>query len=932
MTACKDSQATSGKKAVSATLAGVLAVGLVPAVALADEAVEVTEEDGITERNTTAEAIMNGTIVLKAGQTAGQEFPSNATPNYLIGTAVQVQGTTGSSNQLSLEKVRKTTGNAAADWYYVKISSTGDEGFIDQNGKAIKVDLTTDNAKAYTASMTNLGAGEWALVMAKDNGGSLQPVVKQAATFTAKPASLADAIPYEVGSNTWDTSDTTFSFNNKTWKFGANATGNSLNLVLNGIPLSATNDYTATVYGPDGKQIASGEMTYAGKYRIVIDGKAGTAYENDKNIVKYVEISPLDLSVASVYYAGMPQIPASTAGEITEQAIYADTTTVNGQTLEELGLSNGTNYFIDASELNTNALGGHEVSFSADIPDDAENPVGTPLAAAQIAGLRASFTGTATGTLYVVSEQGSAANLASSAFSFNGAQIGTGNAASIKVDYSQKAFQDGTTYNKWNSDLVKVTVDGNVLDPAAYNIEVLDSEGNDVGVAGLAKKGDYAVSVAIDPANTDPAYAFAGKSDSMTVSVTYGEVEQADVAFTADGKLIPTEPQAAPTANKGSVTYTGSPISIGANVMIDNKEVPSSDYTITITKDGQTVTEVKDAGTYVVTVSSDKYFFKNGGNVLVLTVAGMPVTPVGIKGSVMVPYKGTQLQPTIFYTGSEISPVVVFKDAKGNEVEVPTDAFSLSYTYKDGPVGEEKTVDAIKDAGVYMIDVADALKDDNYDVQDLVSPPYLLLIVSDEDVFIDVPADAWFATPVYKAAALEYMSGYAGTHTFGPYDDITRGQVACVLFNMAGATDTNFTPEYDENKGVVTGFSDVDGHMYYAKAIAWAKSTGVINGFAGTDQFGPDQNITREQFAAMLANYAKMAKDYDFDASQTGEVLGSMPDGSAVSDWARESVAWAVAGKVMGNGGTINPLHQIPRAEVAAMAVNYQPERPDTIL
>ncbi len=44
MTACKDSQATSGKKAVSATLAGV------PAVALADEAAEVTEEDGIAER------------------------------------------------------------------------------------------------------------------------------------------------------------------------------------------------------------------------------------------------------------------------------------------------------------------------------------------------------------------------------------------------------------------------------------------------------------------------------------------------------------------------------------------------------------------------------------------------------------------------------------------------------------------------------------------------------------------------------------------------------------------------------------------------------------------------------------------------------------------------------------------------------------------
>ena len=66
MTACKDSQATSGKKAVSATLAGVLAVGLVPAVALADEAVEVTEEDGITERVVDAAAAFSEGKVTEA--------------------------------------------------------------------------------------------------------------------------------------------------------------------------------------------------------------------------------------------------------------------------------------------------------------------------------------------------------------------------------------------------------------------------------------------------------------------------------------------------------------------------------------------------------------------------------------------------------------------------------------------------------------------------------------------------------------------------------------------------------------------------------------------------------------------------------------------------------------------------------------------------
>ena len=38
-------------------------------------------------------------------------------------------------------------------------------------------------------------------------------------------------------------------------------------------------------------------------------------------------------------------------------------------------------------------------------------------------------------------------------------------------------------------------------------------------------------------------------------------------------------------------------------------------------------------------------------------------------------------------------------------------------------------------------------------------------------------------------------------------------------------------------------------------------------------------------------------------------------------------VAWAKANKIMGNGGFINGTGNITRAEVAAMAVNYQPEK-----
>ena len=40
-------------------------------------------------------------------------------------------------------------------------------------------------------------------------------------------------------------------------------------------------------------------------------------------------------------------------------------------------------------------------------------------------------------------------------------------------------------------------------------------------------------------------------------------------------------------------------------------------------------------------------------------------------------------------------------------------------------------------------------------------------------------------------------------------------------------------------------------------------------------------------------------------------------------------MAWAVAGKVMGNGGTVSSGALVSRAEAASMAVNYQPQALD---
>ncbi|MEG2615846.1 MAG: S-layer homology domain-containing protein, partial [Raoultibacter sp.] len=55
--------------------------------------------------------------------------------------------------------------------------------------------------------------------------------------------------------------------------------------------------------------------------------------------------------------------------------------------------------------------------------------------------------------------------------------------------------------------------------------------------------------------------------------------------------------------------------------------------------------------------------------------------------------------------------------------------------------------------------------------------------------------------------------------------------------------------------------------------------------------------------------------------------LAKFPDSAQVSDFAQTAVAWAAKNKIMGNAGVLSPAAQVTRAEVAAMAVNFQPEK-----
>ena len=212
---------------------------------------------------------------------------------------------------------------------------------------------------------------------------------------------------------------------------------------------------------------------------------------------------------------------------------------------------------------------------------------------------------------------------------------------------------------------------------------------------------------------------------------------------------------------------------------------------------------------------------------------------------------------------------------------------------------------------------------DNYRVLD----GQFILHVTADSVFADVPSKAWFADEVYWADKLGYMMGYKTGDLFGPYDSLIRGDAALVLLRMAGATAKNFNGVSFES-GIYTPFEDVYQGAYYAKAIAWCDWAGVMTGYKGTENFGPNDEITREQVATALYRYDQKLGNTT-DLGVLASALDAYVDGGEVSSWAVEAVEWAVSEGIMGvDTDALNPQEEITRAEFAAMVVRYQPEGP----
>jgi hypothetical protein len=154
------------------------------------------------------------------------------------------------------------------------------------------------------------------------------------------------------------------------------------------------------------------------------------------------------------------------------------------------------------------------------------------------------------------------------------------------------------------------------------------------------------------------------------------------------------------------------------------------------------------------------------------------------------------------------------------------------------------------------------------------------------------------------------IAGGMGDNQFNPDTSVTRAMFTQLLANIEGI---------DLSAYKTTRFTDVDLSAWYAPAIEWAAAMGIVGGY-GDGIFAPDVEITREQMAAMLVNYARY-KGYTLPSGQTT----AFTDESSIAAWAYDAVKMIQAAGIVGGkpGNLFDPQGTATRAEMATIFANF---------
>ena len=444
---------------------------------------------------------------------------------------------------------------------------------------------------------------------------------------------------------------------------------------------------------------------------------------------------------------------------------------------------------------------------------------------------------------------------------------------------------------------------------AAANVQV-ESVSLDKTELSLEVGGEETLTATVAPTNATNKNVTWSSSNSAVATVDQnGNVEAVGAGTaiitvtTADGGktatcavtvTAATVPVTGVTLNKTSTSlYVGDTETLTATVEpsdATNKTVTwsTSDASIATVTDG--VVTAVSAGTATITVTTEDGGFTAGCTVTVsrYSTGGGPTTyavtaPDAENGTVRVSPSRASRGTTVTITvtpdeGYELESLTVL-DSRDNEITL-TDKGDGKYTFT-------------MPSGRVTVEASFA------EIAPVPLP------------FGDVDDGDWFADAVRFVYENGMMNGVSETD-FAPHATTSRSMIVTILYRLEGEPVVDYAMD----------FTDVAGDAYYAEAVRWAASEGIVGGYGG-GLFGSDDAVTREQLAVILYRYA-VYKGYDVSIGEDTNIL-SYADFADLSEYAIPAMQWACgAGVITGvTDATLVPQGEATRAQVAAMLMRF---------
>lgn len=347
---------------------------------------------------------------------------------------------------------------------------------------------------------------------------------------------------------------------------------------------------------------------------------------------------------------------------------------------------------------------------------------------------------------------------------------------------------------------------------------------------------------------------------ATTTDKTTGTVTE--VTKNPDGSTVTVE------TRKDGVVITTEEAADGSTVKTTANPDGSSQITVR-RSDGTTAsvsTDVKGATTAQVSLSGEAVSAARRGNgavslpiPAVSASSKVDITLPGGSGAVRleIPVKDTAPGVVAVIVGPDGSETVVKKSSiTGNGVALTLDSSAAvkivdnSTVFSDVSAGswEKNAVDFVSARGIFSGTGGRAFSPDGTMTRGMLAVALHNLEGSPArghgSYFTDV-GETWYTDAVQWAADQGIISGYDNGR-YGPNDNITREQLAVMLWRYAGS------PAAADKE---LRFADADRAGAYAReALCWAMESGIING-DGNGLLDPRGTATRAQTAQMMMNF-----------------------------------------------------------------------------